>query len=134
MYKAATLTIEVYTDLVINTGSFNVKVTALDPKTGITNSNLVFNVAIRCVYEVSVLTSMVASTTYYMHSPKKSQAIVLPNYQLDYDECWSVLSYKVVSTVDNSCKPWFDCVTAPTGNLMIGTEDSQYIGTHVLKV
>ena len=77
---------------------------------------------------------MAASTTYYIRSPKNSQAILLPIYQLDYNECWSVLSYKVVSTADNTCKPWFDCVTAPTSNLMIGTEDSQYIGTHVLKV
>jgi len=62
-------TISVQTNAYALATSYTVKIVATDPKTGLTNSALTFNVVIKCTKSITVSANSIPATTTYTLDP-----------------------------------------------------------------
>jgi len=65
-----------------NYAGYQVKVTATDPKTGVTNSSTTFWVYVKCTKTISVATNPIPATTTYILDPNilATQTLTLPTF------------------------------------------------------
>jgi hypothetical protein len=129
-------TISVQTNAYALATSYTVKIVATDPKTGLTNSALTFNVVIKCTKSIDVASNPIPASTTYILDPNMLQTttLIFPTFVNNPSGC----PYGPVATVKKvpsaNCVSWLTCNPTSGTNIAIATTDWTLEGTYDFRI
>lgn len=127
-------TISVFSSIYAAASSYVVKVVATDPKTGVTNSDTTFAVAIKCTKKVDLVSGLIIDFSYQIVLATPFELTVsLPVYDTNPAACpKQPFSYQMLY-LDAATFPSFITET-PTTDVRVMTQNVSYVGLHNFKL